>query len=233
VAEADVAAGGRRRELLGTHNPAPVFAVLGIGLLAAAVVVPTFGTLLVAWGGTALFVALVLQFVLAGPTLSATVTTDIYETMARNARKGREPVQHRYVPDEGGTLVTGTDERDPVGKRLLATVEDGPGETLSDHLSLLVDVLVNDLELAGQVQAEGTDHGATVTVIDSRVGTGELFDHPVVSVLGVGLARGLDAPIAVESSVEDGALLVSLERADDLLDGSEADQHREGEAAEQ
>ncbi|WP_191906226.1 MULTISPECIES: hypothetical protein [unclassified Haloarcula] len=233
MAETDLATGGRFRDRVGTRNPAPIFAVLGVGLLVAAYAVPAFEALLVAWGGTALFVALLLRFVMGGPTLSARVTTDIYETMARNARRQWGPDRVRYVPDDGGTLLARGDELDPVGKRLLATVEGETGETLSDHLSVLVDVLVNDLELAGRVQATTTDDGATVTVTDSRVGTGELFDHPVSSVLGVGLARRLGTPVGVESTVEDDDLVVTLQRADELLERPEADQHGEDESADQ
>ncbi|WP_262178055.1 hypothetical protein [Haloarcula laminariae] len=236
MAETDLAAGGRLRDRVGSRNPAPIFAVLGVGLLAAAFAVPAYETLLVAWGGTAVFVALLLRFVMGEPTLSTAVTTDVYETIAGNVRRRVGAGRSRYVPaDEGVTLVVAGDEFDPVGRRLLATVEAAPGESLTDHLAVLVDVLVSDLELAGAARATAAEDGATVTVTDSRVGTGELFDHPVASVLGVGLARRLDVPVSVEATVEGDDLVVTcrLEGAEELRDRPEPDQHGEDEPADQ
>jgi len=233
VAETDLAAGGRLRHRLGSRNGAPVFAVLGLALLGGALAVPAYETLLVAWGGTSLFVALLLQLLMTGPTLSATVTTQIYETMAGNARQRGAVDGGQYLPANGGTLATPAGDFEPIGARLLGDRDTSASETIADHLAILVDVLVNDLELAGQARATVTDETATVRVSHSRVATEELFDHPVTSVLAVGLTRGLDAPISADSTVEDGDLVVTLQRADNLLDGAEHDQHGEGETAEQ
>ncbi|PAU85617.1 hypothetical protein CK500_02650 [Halorubrum salipaludis] len=200
-----------------------MFAALGVALVAGGAVAPAFETLLFVWGGTALFVALLLRFVATGDTVSAAVATDIYTAAAGNARRGSPAGDHRYVSGADGVeLVVGDSAFDAVGERLLATsgvleadaaVVDGgtaDGEAaIDERLAVLADVLVNDLELARRARAS-TDGGvATVTVTGSRVGTTELFDHPVASVVGVGLARGRDAPVAVEATVEDGELVVT------------------------
>ncbi|WP_241430018.1 hypothetical protein [Halorubrum lipolyticum] len=171
-----------------------------------------FETLLFVWGGTALFVAFLLYFVMTGTTVSSSVATDIYTTMAQNVQQAGTTTDHEYVPDSGGvTLVAGGREFDPMGEQLLRTHDDlATAETVGTQLSVLVDVLVNDLELATRATATTDDERATVTVIGSRIGTTELFDHPVASVIGVGLAHGLGVPVTVETSREDGNLVVGV-----------------------
>ncbi|MDZ7745923.1 MAG: hypothetical protein U5K28_05185 [Halobacteriales archaeon] len=84
------------------------------------------------------------------------------------------------------------------------------GRRIDDRLlGSLADVIVNDLELASRVRASTDGDTTTVTVIGSRVGTTELFDHPVASVVGVGLARERDAPVTIETAVENGKLVVT------------------------
>ena len=206
----EITAGGLRGRI-GPRNPALVFGVLGVLLVAGGLVAPAFETLLVAWGGTALFVALLLRLVMTGPTLPSAVTTDVYTAMAGNVRRLSSDAARRYVPDaDGVALVVGDREFDAVGERLLATSDDvAPTETVDDRLSVLVDVLVNDLELAARATATTDDGTVTVTATGCRVGTTELFDHPVASVIGVGLARQLDASVDVETSREDGGLVVT------------------------
>ena len=234
----DVAAGGRVRHRVGTKNAAPIFAGLGVVLVAVAAALPEFQTLLLAWGGTALFVALLLRFVLSGPTMSAAVTTDIYDAMAGNARRLAGSAPQRYVPDaDGVTLAVGERSFDPVGERLAATVPaSGPEATVTDRLTVLVDVVVNDLELAARASATATDDGATVTVTDSRVGTTQLFDHPVASLVGVTLADHLDRPVTVESRLDGDRLVVTCrwsESGEELLDGPERGQNEENERSGQ
>ncbi|WP_254279910.1 hypothetical protein [Haloarcula marina] len=222
------AAGTRRWRRLGKRNSAAVFALVGVGLVAAAVAVPAFETILFVWGGTALFVALLLRFVTTGATVRATAATDVYATFAGNARRLAGTGPQRYVPDgDAVSLVVGeadgqttfapvVGEADgqttfaPVGERLTAAVP-GPATDAApgDRLAVLVDALVNDLELVESATARTTESGAEVTVTDSYVGTAELFDHPVASVLGVGLARALDAPVTVESTAEGDRLVVT------------------------
>lgn len=205
-----IVAGGRPHDWFGPRYPARVFGVLGLALVGGGLVITQFDTLLFVWGGTALFVAFLLSFVMTGTTVSSAVATDIYTTMARNVQQPRPATDHEYVPDSGGvTLVAGDREFDPTGEQLLRA-HDGltTAETIGTQLSVLVDVLVNDLELAARATATTDDESATVTVTGSRIGTTELFDHPVASVIGVGLAHGLGVPVTVETSREDGNLVV-------------------------
>lgn len=234
----DIAAGGRLRERVGSRNAAPIFAGLGVLLVAVAVAIPEFQTLLLAWGGTALFVALLLRFVVTGRTVSAAVTSDIYAVMAGNARRVAGAAPHRYVPDaDGVTLAVGDRSFDPVGERLAATVpESGPDAAVADRLAVLVDVVVNDLELAARASATPTDDGATVTITDSAVGTTQLFDHPVASLVGVELAEHLDRPVTVESSANGDRLVVTCrwsEPTEELLDGPSRGKAQEDERADQ
>lgn len=210
---AHAAAGGRLRNRFGDRNPAPVFGVVGVGLVAAGFAVPAVETLLFAWGGTALFAALLLQFVTAERTVSGRVATDLAATTSANARRFVGSGPARYVPDEEAVTLTadGRDTRlDPVGARLLAPLAAPDADaTAADRLPVLVDYLVNDLELAARADARITEYGAEVTVTGSRVGTDELFDHPVASVFGVGLARTVGRPVQVESTAEEGRLVVT------------------------
>lgn len=221
----EIVAGGGLGDHFDSRNPAPVFGLLGVVLVGGGLVVPAFETLLFAWGGTALFVALLLRFVMTGTAVSATVTTDIYAAMAGNLRRDSPAGDHRYVPDaDGVTLVVGDREFDAVGERLLATsgddatggtVEGGTtvdqSSTVEDRLAVLADLLVNDLELATRVHAATEGEVTTVTVTGSRVGTAERFDHPVASVVGVGLSRALETPVGVKTTVENGTLVVTAE----------------------
>lgn len=219
-----MAAGSRLRER--ARAPAALFGAVGLALVAGSFAVPDYGELLFAWGGTALFVALLLRVVLTGTTVPAAVATDIQTATGGTARRLAGEAPRRYVPDgDEVTLVVGDRTFDPVGARLLAGVETTGAD--GDRLAELVDVAVNDLELAASAKARVTESGATVTVTDSRVGTGELFDHPVVSLFGVGLADHLGTPVTVGATVEatfgGDRLVVTCEwseGAEELLDGS-------------
>lgn len=187
-----------------------MFGGLGVALLAGGAAVPAYETLLFVWGGTALFVALLLGVVMTGPTVSSAVATDIHATMAANARRSGPGPNHEYVPvSDGVTLVAGDSEFDAVGERLLRSHDDlASTETAANQLSVLVDALVNDLELADRATATTDGESATVRAVGSRVGTAELFDHPVASVVGVGLAHGLGTTVAVEATREGETLVV-------------------------
>ncbi|MBX0322128.1 hypothetical protein EGH21_03680 [Halomicroarcula sp. F13] len=205
-------AGGRLRDRFGDRNPVPVFALVGVGLVAAGVAVAPFQTLLFAWGGTALFAALLLQFVTTERTVPARVASDLAVAMGANARRLAGDGPPEYVPDGESVTLTadGRDTHvDPVGVRLLATL-DAPGtDDPADRLPALVDCLVADLELADSATGHTTADGAEVTVTGPAVGTDALFDHPVVSVVGVGLARAVGRPVRVEPTVEDDRLVVT------------------------
>lgn len=210
--ETEVAAGSGLRDRVKTRNPEVMFSGLGVLLGAAGLAVPEFQTLLFAWGGTALFFALLIRFVFTGSEVSATVATDIYTTMAGNTRRRTPTGGHRYLPTEDDGVLLAVDEEtfDPIGERLLATVDTDTDEgTLTERLAVLVDVVVNELELAGRASATAREGEVTVTVIGSHVGTAELFDHPIVSLVGVALAQYLDTPVTVDATVEDGDLVVT------------------------
>lgn len=207
-------AGGGLRDRLDARNGALVFGALGVVLVAAGLVVPDVATLLFAWGGTALFVALLLGFVMGEPAVPATVTSDIYTTMAANTRRQVPDGPVRYVPDaDGVTLRVAGREFDPVGERLLATHTGVAAATVDEALAQVVDILVTQVELAGEARARADGTAATLTVTGSRVGTVELFDHPVASMVGVCLASHLDRPVRVETAVEGDALVVTCDWA--------------------
>lgn len=205
-----VAAGSARRGRLGSLSrraPAPVFAVLGVVLVGGGVAVPAYETVLVAWGGTALFVALFLGLVAPEPTVPATVAADIHTVAAARARERGAGPSGRYVPTETGVRLVPDGE--PVGARLLATVAIGDTEaTPSTRAAALVDALVHHLELADRAEATVGESRAELTA-RSRLATDELYDHPVASVFAVGLAETVDRPVAVETSVTDEGLVVT------------------------
>ncbi|MDS0261395.1 hypothetical protein NDI56_18495 [Haloarcula sp. S1CR25-12] len=215
----EAATGGGLRDRFGPRNPAPAFGVLGVGLVGAAVAVPAFETLLFAWGGTALFAAVLLRFVTTTATVPAAVATDVHAVAAGNARRFAGTGPHRYVPDgDSVSLVVGGDASgdrpgtalDPVGERLLAPLAEPASEpTVENRVPVLLDAVVHDLELAAGARSRTTDTGVEVTVTGVQVGTAELFDHPAVSVVGVGLADALSAPVRVDPTVEDGRLVVA------------------------
>lgn len=119
-------------------------------------------------------------------------------------------------------LVVTEDERErglslrPTGDALFAEFEraltgppaDEPGELAAQ----LADGVVEQFELATGATTDVGADGAVVVVgiTGSTYGRVDRFDHPVASLLGVGLARGLDVPVSV--SVEPG------ERADYLVE---------------
>lgn len=199
----------------GRRRPVPALAVLGVALVAAGFALPAIQTLLFAWGGTALFAAVLAQFVLTTPSVPATVAADVQRSLGGNLRRLVGEGRHRYVPgDEGVTLaVDGTETAlEPVGERLLAAVETGETDQSAEAaLPVLADVLVNDLELAGTVRSRRTDAGVEVAVSGNRLGADEPFDHPVVSVFGVGLARALDTPVTVVASSDGERFVVTCE----------------------
>jgi len=202
-----VAAGADRRDRFGRRAPATVFALVGVALLAGGFAVPTWDTLLFAWGGTALFVALFLGLVAAEPTVPATVAGDIHTAAAARARPD-DASAPRYVPTESGVRLASGGE--PVGVRLLAGVgtDDAASETPATRAATLVDAVVNHLELAERAAATVEESSAELTA-RSRLATEELSDHPVASVFAVGMAATVDRPVTVESAVTDDGLVVS------------------------
>jgi len=56
---------------------------------------------------------------------------------------------------------------------------------------------VEDLELAqtGEYATDPQDGRVSVRIIDAVYGDGTRFDHPIVSLLAVGLSTGLETPV--------------------------------------
>lgn len=212
MSQPGVTAGNGVRDRLDARTAALVFGGLGVVLVGAGLALPDVATLLFVWGGTALFVALLLGVVMREPTVPASVTSDIYSTMAANLRRQAPDGTARYVPDaDGVTLRVGEREFDPVGERLLATRTAVEAGTVEAALAQVADILVNEAELVGEARASVDGTVATVVLTGSRVGTAELFDHPTASMVGVCLAGHLDRPVRVDTAVEDDRLVVTCD----------------------
>ena len=93
----------------------------------------------------------------------------------------------------------------PTGNELfsaLRTSLTGPlGTTAQDLCGQLSDAVVEDFELARGVEydVDPTNGRVSIRITDPLYGSGNQFDHPIVSLFAVGLATGLETPI--ESTV--------------------------------
>jgi len=90
------------------------------------------------------------------------------------------------------------------------------GEHSDDPVTAIegvVDAVGEQFELAESVSVDvdAENHRATVAIQESAFGPVDRFDHPIQSVLAVGLARALDAPVTSETTLGDN------ERADYLV----------------
>ena len=100
---------------------------------------------------------------------------------------------------------------EPKGQRLFDEFE----RTLSGRVSpdpgrlgaQLADSLVEQLELCEQVTTDiGASEGrATFGIVGSAFGPVDRFDHPIASLLAVGLATGLETPVELETAVPEAA----------------------------
>lgn len=109
------------------------------------------------------------------------------------------------------TFVVPPAERDrgiafrPTGDPLFHSFEEvlsGPlGDTPATLATQVTDALVEQLELVTQarVDLDAENGRLTVDVTDSVYGSVDRIDHPVASFVAVGLAKGLDRPVAVET----------------------------------
>lgn len=107
----------------------------------------------------------------------------------------------------------------PTGAPLVRELDEGPaGGTGDDPVATverLGEALAEQFELVDHVSVDAApdERRATVGVDDSAFGAVDRFDHPVQSVLAVGLARATDAPVAAETlpaENERSAYLVTL-----------------------
>lgn len=98
---------------------------------------------------------------------------------------------------------------DPSGSQLFAAVEDGVSEGVgpapSPLAEQLIDAITKQFELARTASQELDAEGGqlTVGISDSTLGPLDRFDHPIPSLLAVGLARGLGEPISVSITESD------------------------------
>ncbi len=87
------------------------------------------------------------------------------------------------------------------------------GETPEAAVQQLTDALVEDFEMASgtavDTDLDGAPRRATVRVFDGAYGRGEGFDDPAASLLAVGLARAVEAPVSVDTATDDDALIVT------------------------
>jgi hypothetical protein len=83
---------------------------------------------------------------------------------------------------------------------LTRTLSGGLGDDATTIATQLSDALVEQFELVERAQPDVDDAAGqvTVAVTDSAYGSITDFDHPVASVLAVGLARGLDVPVTLD-----------------------------------
>ena len=90
-------------------------------------------------------------------------------------------------------------------RRALSGPLSGEAGPLADQLA---DGVVEAFELARRATPDAGDGRVTVGVAGSAFGDVARVDHPVASLLGVGLAAGLDRPVVVETqSTEDDVLV--------------------------
>ncbi|GAB3411372.1 hypothetical protein GCM10027435_02900 [Haloparvum alkalitolerans] len=133
----------------------------------------------------------------------------------------RESDVRLYIPQSTGhsvpaadaleeTFVVGADDADrgiafePTGARLLDALDWNEG-TVASQANLLASALVETFELATAVDVDVdiTNGRATWTVSDPLYGTGEQFDHPIVSLLAVGTATAVDEPVRTDIDTGD------------------------------
>lgn len=88
-----------------------------------------------------------------------------------------------------------------------------PGDDPAAAIDQLADAVTEQFELAEGLDADiaRDERRVTVAVTDSSFGAVDRFDHPIPSVLAVGLAVALDAPVVAETTVAEN------ERADYLV----------------
>lgn len=189
--------------------PSLGLSVLGVALFVSGLSVPAYESLLFAWAGTAMFGAVLVALFGPTATVRADVATDVYTALAGTCRALDAEEAAVYRPTDDGVRLG---EMVPTGSALVdrigtATVSDP--QSPAAHLHVLIDGLVEELELVSGATAEVEDGAATVTVEECRFGTAELYDHPVASVLGVGLARATDAAVTVDATPQADGLVIS------------------------
>lgn len=134
-------------------------------------------------------------------------------------------VEYR-IPDNdalAAPFVAGNEESErgvsvhPTGSQLVrefdAVRTGDPGGDPGAAIDQLADAVTEQFELAtsADVDVAPDERRATVAVTDSAFGAADRFDHPIQSLLAVGLATALDRPVVAETTV------AANERADYLV----------------
>jgi hypothetical protein len=104
----------------------------------------------------------------------------------------------------------------PSGRPLLDAIRDDPGDEFGDDLSTVVETLSESVtevfELTERIDSDVDADDGRATFVASGVLYGDptRFDHPLGSVLGCGLATGLETPVLVTvTEAEDDDTLVT------------------------
>lgn len=117
----------------------------------------------------------------------------------------------------------------PLYERVEPIIESGPSSDPDRLVRQLTEATTDRLELAGEAAADVDVAAgrARVTFTDVRVGSADSFDHPVLSLLAVGIARNTGTAVrltAVDTNGTEGSLQatfewpVSAEEHEDLAD---------------
>ncbi len=126
------------------------------------------------------------------------------------------PIVRLFVPDENDALpntvdapvIVNADQRglllEPTGIRFVEELQRKSTEPLANTphplVEQLTDAIVDRFELAANADTvvEAEMEAATITITGATFGAVDRFDHPVASIIAVGLAVGLGRPIWLE-----------------------------------
>ncbi|AWB28553.1 hypothetical protein [Halococcoides cellulosivorans] len=213
------------------------FVAVGVIAAAAAAAVPANRSVLIALAGTAWLGALLTRLVvrtpghpalvaesvhaahastidrlameldLAGPAVYVPTGTDVRLYVARTDGPLPDDVSDALVTDAGARGLSVA----PVGAALLARLDDPrSAESTDERIRRLTEAIVDRFELAGGIDVDRDGECVTVTVTDASIEDLGRRDHPIGSVLAVGLAEHLDRPVRVR--VEGDRVICSWDR---------------------
>lgn len=213
------------------------FVALGVIAVAAAAAIPANRSVLIALAGTAWLGALLTRLVVRTPGHPALVAESVHaaheSTIDRLAIELDLSGPAVYVPtgtdvrlyvprtdgpppdDLSDALVTAAGARGlsvaPVGAALLARLDEPrSAESTDERLRRLSEAVVDRFELAGGIEWTRDDERVAFTVTAPSIDDLGRRDHPVVSVLAVGLAEHLDRPVG--TTVEGDRVVCSWDR---------------------
>jgi len=111
------------------------------------------------------------------------------------------------------------------------TVTGEPAEAPTRLVDQLSEACVETFEVADAVDpdVDAAAGRATVRVTGGAFGSGDRFDDPIGSLLAVGLAVGLDAPVRTETARVDGGYTVTCRWDSDETDAKDVDGSDSGE----